>query len=122
VSTMRLTVLVAATAAALAIPAAAAATVHHCGDVRMNQADRPAAHGHFGAFGIKATGSACATARKVAGKFSQNPYAIGNKPAVTHVDGFACDWRDAMLVAQQVDVTCTHRTAKLTFTDRIPSG
>src|ERR1700683_5697993 len=102
VSTRHLTALVAATVAAMAAPAAAPTTVHHCGDVRMSQSDRPAAHGHFGAFGIKATGSACATARKVAGKFSQNPYAIGNKPAVTHVDGFACDWRDAMLVAQQV--------------------
>jgi hypothetical protein len=115
-------VLVVAVVTALAAPAAAEATVHHCGDVRMNQSDRPAARGQFGAFGIKATGTACATARKVAGKFSQNPYAIGDKPSVTRVDGFACDWRDAMRVAQQVEVTCTHQTAKITFADRIPSG
>jgi hypothetical protein len=115
-------VLVVAVVTALAAPAAAEATVHHCGDVRMNQSDRPAAHGQFGAFGIKATGTACATARKVAGKFSQDPYAIGDKPSVTRVHGFACDWRDAMRVAQQVEVTCTHQTAKITFADRIPSG
>jgi hypothetical protein len=115
-------VLVVAVAAALAIPAAADATVHHCGDVRMNQADRPAAHGHFGAFAIKAAGSACATARKVAGKFSQNPYAVGDKPAVTHVDGFACNWRARLDVGQEVDVTCKHAAAKITFADRLPSG
>lgn len=111
-----------AVATALAAPAAAEASVHHCGDVRMNQTDHAAAHGQFGAFGIKATRAVCPTARKVAGKFSQNPYAIGNKPSVTRVDGFACDWRDAMLVAQQVEVTCTHQSAKITFADRIPSG
>ncbi len=115
-------VVVAALIAALATSAAAAATVRHCGDVRMNQSDRPAAHGQFGAFGIKATGSACAAARKVAGKFSQNPYAIGNKPAVTRVDGFACNWRSTPRVAQQVDVTCKHEAKKITFADRIPSG
>jgi hypothetical protein len=122
VSTRHLTALVAATVTALAAPAAAAATVHRCGDVRMNQSDHPAAHGHFGAFGIKASGSTCATARKVAGKFSQNPYAIGDKPAVTHVDGFACNWRATPHVAQEVDVTCKHAAAKITFADRIPSG
>jgi hypothetical protein len=123
VSSRHLTALVVAFVAFGALATGSlAATVHHCGDVRMNQSDRPAAHGQFGAFGIKATGSACATARKVAGKFSQNPYAIGNKPAVTHVDGFACNWRPTPDVAQQVNVTCKHAAAKITFADRIPSG
>jgi hypothetical protein len=107
---------------ALAPGAALGAGTGHCGSVRLNRFYHPAAHGLFGAFGIHATGTGCSTAKKVAGKYASNPYAVGDKPTVKRVDGFACKWHTANDVSQQVDVRCTRAGAKVTFADRLPSG
>jgi hypothetical protein len=116
-------VLAGALALWLALAAASlAATPHKCGDVRMTRFYKAAVHGQFGAIAIKATGTTCATAKKVAGKFTRNPYSVGDKPVASHVDGFACRWKPAHDVAQQVNVSCTDSQAKLTFADTIPSG
>jgi hypothetical protein len=102
------------------VPARTAAA-RHCGNVRTNRFYHPAAHGQFGAYGIAAQGASCATARKVAGKFVRNAYSVGNKPTVSHINGFACRWKAGSAV-QQVEVTCTRSSAKVTFADRLPSG
>jgi hypothetical protein len=114
--------LIALAVGALAPGAALGAQTRHCGNVQLNRFYHPAAHGLFGAFGINASGTTCTAAKKVAGKYASNPYAVGDKPSVKHVDGFACKWSTNDRVSQQVNVRCTRAGAKITFADRLPSG
>jgi hypothetical protein len=112
-----------AVAVGAAVPGVASASgPRHCGDVRLDRFYHSSAHGLFGAFAINATGTACATAKKVAGKYVRDPYAVGDKPTVKHVNGFACKWRATGHVSQQVSVRCTRSGAAITFADRLPSG
>jgi hypothetical protein len=107
---------------ATAIAAAAPATAH-CASVRTTRFYKPSATGTFGAYGITATGTTCATARSIAGTYARNPFSVDSpKHPTKKVSGWTCTWRDNDRVSQQVSVTCTKRAARIAFADRLPNG
>ena len=107
--------------AALAVPAAAAPEIHSCGNTdRSDRFGRPAAHGAFGIFDIRAQGVACRPARRLAHRWlgwAQN----ASNPSRQHiVGGYLC--RSRVPAAQQLAVRCSTKTAVVRFTWKIANG
>jgi hypothetical protein len=112
-----------AAAALLALVFASSAPAHvvaarECGNVRVDRTLKPAPLGIFGAFGIKASGTGCAKARKVASAYIHDPGAIERKSA--RIRGYRCTFRANGV--QQGRVTCTRHHASVGFLDLIPNG
>jgi hypothetical protein len=123
---MRALMLLAVTAALLAVAGAASATAQpklHCASVRTNRFYKPAANGQFGAFSVEVSGATCTTARSVASKYARDPYSVDLPSHRTKtVSGWRCIWTADPQVAQQVLVGCTRAGARISFADRLPNG
>lgn len=104
--------------AALAGPAAARSPLR-CGNVRVDQVLHTDPKGLFGAFRIRALGTPCPGAVRVASTYVHDPSAVEHHS--TRVRGWSCSWRGAG-VAQQVLVSCRRRAGRISFVDKIPSG
>lgn len=89
-----------------------------CGNVRVDRTLKPAPLGIFGAFGIKASGTGCAKARRVASGYIHDPGAIEQKSV--KIRGYRCTFRANGV--QQGKVTCTRKHASVRFLDLIPNG
>jgi hypothetical protein len=109
-------VLLAVTVAAA--PASAKSPLR-CGNVRVDRTLSPDTHGSFGAFRIRATGTTCKAARGVASKYVLDANSVEQR--AVRVGSWSCVWRPVN-VAQQVNVTCSRRSARIKFVDKIPSG
>lgn len=107
--------------AAITVPAAAAPELHRCGSVdRSDRFGRPSAHGAFGIFVIRAQGTGCRPARRLAHRWLGWAQKTSN-PSRPHVVGsYLC--RSHAPVAQQLAVRCSTKTALVRFTWRIANG
>jgi hypothetical protein len=110
-------VAVAALVAASSAPAQVTAA-RECGNVRVDRTLKPDHLGIFGAFGIKAGGTGCAKARRVASGYIHDPGAIERKSAT--IRGYRCTFRANGV--QQGKVTCARKGASIRFLDLIPNG
>lgn len=116
---LRLALLVAVALLVTASSAPAQATAaRDCGNVRVDRTLKPAPLGIFGAFGIKASGTGCAKARRVASGYIHDPGAIELKNV--KIRGYRCTFRANGV--QQGKVTCTRKSASVRFLDLIPNG
>jgi hypothetical protein len=114
---LALLVAVAMLVAASSAPAQVTAA-RECGNVRVDQTLKPAPLGIFGAFGIKASGTGCPKARRVASGYIHDPGAIEQKSV--KIRGYRCRFRANGV--QQGKVTCTRKGASVRFLDVIPNG
>ena len=116
---LRLALLVAVALLVTASSAPAQVTAaRDCGNVRVDRTLKPAPLGIFGAFGIKASGTGCAKARRVASGYIHDPGAIERNSV--KIRGYRCTFRANGV--QQGKVTCTRKSASVRFLDLIPNG
>jgi hypothetical protein len=108
------------------VPAAAGAPAHgaaaptkHCADVRVDRFLHIARHGAFGATGIRARGTTCVTARRVASRYVHDRGGPDSTQMV--FVGWTCTFR-SVPVAQEIAVTCRRGNGRVTFRDTLPSG
>jgi len=107
--------------AAIAVPAAAAPEVRHCGNVdRSDRFGRPSAHGAFGIFGVRAQGTGCRPARRLAHRWLGWAQKASNPSKPHAVGGYLC--RSHAPAAQQLAVRCSSKTALVRFTWKIANG
>jgi hypothetical protein len=113
--------LIALVLAASAAPAAAAPDVHRCGNVdRSDRFGKPAAHGAFGIFNVRAQGVACRPARRLAHRWLGWAQKATNPTKRHLVGGYLC--RSHVPAAQELAVRCATKTALVRFTWRIANG
>jgi len=111
--------LLAVVPAAGGAPTRTVAANKHCGDVRVDRFLHSASHGLFGATGIRARGTTCATARRVASRYVHDRGGP-DSTQMTFV-GWTCTFRPVP-AAQEIGVTCRRGSGRVTFRDTLPSG
>src|SRR3954453_7467702 len=96
--------------ASIAVPATAAPELRTCGNVdRSDRFGKPAAHGSFGIFNVRAQGAGCRPARRLAHRWLGWAERASNPSKPHTVGGFLC--RSHAPAAQELAVRCSSTTA-----------